>query len=533
MKTKYFYLPIMAFLFGITSCVGDLDVKPLAENITSAEDAYATADGYTQALMKIYSIWAVGGQNGTDASDIEGLDVGNAQLLRSWFNLQVVSTDECKNAWGSDEWVPEVNNMTWSTVKLEPVEGCYQFCMFIVSLVNEFMRNIPNAPSEINQTQYAAEARFCRALAYYVLMDQFGRPPFITEDNYSLDPGQLERAELFNWIESELNEIVSALPAARQGIYGRADQGAVYALLARMYLNAEVYTGQARYTECITACNRVIAGGYQLATEYANLFKADNGQNTNTNREIIFPVCFDGVATMTWGGMTTLICGSRGGSEFVLERDGISQGWDGYRSTHRLVEKFEFEDPDNPTAETILDSRGIFYSQGRSTYITTSPLNTFTTEGWAVYKYTNVTSTGEIGSNTTHPDTDFPLFRLGDIYLMYAEAVARGGQGGDMATAVEYVNALRTRGGISAITSDWLTANNYQNILDERSRELYWEGTRRTDLIRYGLFTSNSYVWEFKGCVATGVGTDSRYNLFPIPVTDLTANGSLTQNAGY
>ncbi len=533
MKTKYIYLPIVALFLAITSCVGDLDVRPLAENVTSAEDAYATADGYTQALMKIYSVWAVGGQDGTDESDIEGVDAGNAQLLRSYFNLQVVSTDECKNAWGNDAWVPEVNNMTWSTTKLEPVEGVYQFSMFIVSLVNEFMRNIPNAPSGINQAQYAAEARFCRALAYSVLMDMFGRPPFITEDNYSLDPSQISRTELFDWIESELLDIVSDLPAARQGIYGRADQGAVYALLARNYLNAEVYTGQARYTECITACKNVIAGGYGLATIYEDLFKADNGQNSDTRQEIIFPVCFDGVATMTWGGMTSFICGSRGGSEVDLYRDGVSQGWDGYRSTNKLIEKFDFADPSNPTADNILDARGIFYSEGRSMYITTTPLGTFTTEGWAVYKYKNITSTGELGSNATHPDTDFPLFRLADIYLMYAESVARGGQGGDMATAVNYVNALRTRAGISTITESWLTTNNYQNILDERSRELYWEVTRRTDLIRFGLYTSSSYTWPFKGGVATGAGVDSRNNLFPIPVTDLTANGSLTQNDGY
>ncbi|MCH3986218.1 MAG: RagB/SusD family nutrient uptake outer membrane protein [Prevotella sp.] len=168
--------------------------------------------------------------------------------------------------------------------------------------------------------------------------------------------------------------------------------------------------------------------------------------------------------------------------------------------------------------------------------MTTSVKGTFTTEGWSVYKWTNITSKGANGSNLGFPDTDFPLFRLGDVYLMYAEAVARGGQGGDINTAVKYVNMLRERGYGDKdhdIDAAWLTANNFRNILNERGRELYWEGVRRTDLIRFGLFTSSSYVWPDKGGVITGVGIDNKYDLFPIPQTDLSVNGNLSQNEGY
>ena len=128
------------------------------------------------------------------------------------------------------------------------------------------------------------------------------------------------------------------------------------------------------------------------------------------------------------------------------------------------------------------------------------------------------------------------MFRLADVYLMYAEAVARGGQGGSMATAVEYVNALRQRayGDTShGVNENWLRENNFRNILDERCRELYWEGTRRTDLIRYGLFTSADYLWTFKGGVLGGTGVSNRYNVFPIPTTDLSVNVNLKQNEGY
>ena len=262
---------------------------------------------------------------------------------------------------------------------------------------------------------------------------------------------------------------------------------------------------------------------------------ADNGQNPRANKEIIFPVCFDGQIIQSYG-MAAVILGSRGSSEFAEIPAGIGGGWDGYRGTPNLVYLFDFMDNENPLASQILDHRGIFFDKNRSIDITTSVTGTFTTEGWAVYKYTNMQSDGKAGSNTTFPDTDFPMFRLGDVYLMYAEAVARGGQGGSLDSAVNYVNALRERAygdDSHAIDANWLQANNYRNILDERGRELYWEGVRRTDLIRYGLFTSSNYLWTFKGGVLGGVGVDSRYNVFPIPTTDISVNANLHQNEGY
>lgn len=531
MKTKYLLLLFSGFVFTLTSCLGDLDVQPLDKNEVTGEIAYTDAASYTKGLMKIYSVWAISGQDGEGSSDISGLDPGNAQLLRSWWNLQVVSTDECKVAWANDSWVPEINNMLWTNTQNESIEGVYQRCMFIVALANEYLKQVGNAPADANPAQLRAEARFCRALAYYVLMDQYARPPFITESNYSVAPSPLNREELFDWIVTELTELESDLPAARQGVYGRADQGAVNALLARMYLNAEVYTGKAMYTECITACNKVISSGYALSADYSNLFKADN--STVAKDEIIFPICFDGAATKTWGGMTFLICASRGGSEYVLETDGLDAGWDGTRSTQNLVNKFAFADNNNKTDANILDKRGIFYSKGRSAEIKTTPLGTFTTEGWAVYKFKNVKSDGSLGTDVQFPDTDFPMLRLGDVYLMYAEAVLRGGAGGDKNTALGYVNTLRKRGygnDSGAITSAQLTTD---FILDERARELYWEGTRRTDLVRYGLFTSGTYRWPFKGGVADGVAVDDTRNIYPIPMTDLSVNGNLTQNPGY
>lgn len=492
--------------------------------------------------MKIYSVYAMSGQEGEGSSDIEGMDGGNTQLLRSWWNLQVVTTDECINSWADDDWVANINGMTWTTSKNEAIEGVYQRCMFIVGLTNEYL--IQTTPDkiinrggneELVQTVegYRKEARFTRALAYYMLMDAFARPPFITEENYTETPSQISRAELFDWIEAELNDLKTSLPDPRS-FYGRADKATANALLSRMYLNAEIYTGTARYTDCITASKAVIDAGYSIADSYQNLFKADN--NITSKSEIIFPVCFDGSATKNWGGMTYLICSSRGGDEVNVETDGVASGWDGNRARPELVNKFEFSNPnygEDQDTESILDKRGIFYAEGDRTLEINTWVKSFITDGWAVYKFSNVTSEGKKGSDPQFPDTDFPLFRLAEIYLNYAEAVKRGGQGGSEAQAVKYINELRARGygnnsgniGADKMTLDFL--------LDERSRELYWEGVRRTDLIRYDYYTTNKYIWTFKGGVKNGMQMESYRNLFPIPLSDLSANTSLVQNEGY
>lgn len=547
MKMNYIKTTILASAMSLMcSCIGDLDVMPLDPNIMTAEDAYSTPESYLQGLKKIYSVWALSGQDDPGASDLEGMNAGNTVLLRCWWTLQENTTDEAKCAWG-DSWVAQVNSIVWNTAEVEPMEGLYHRSMYVVSIVNDFLKQLQNAPEGVDRERYNAEARFCRALAYYVLMDAFGNPPFATEETGSSLPEQIKRADLFDWIEGELNTIKSSLPEMTDE-YGRADQHCVDFLLARMYLNSEVYTGTKRYTDCITACNNIItSNSYELADDYAELFMADNGENADARKEIIFPVIADGNTTQSYG-IGAIILGSRSGSEGTVENYGCNGGWDGFRATGNLVRAFNYDAEESAwTADNInsFDNRAIFYSEGRSLDITTSAIGTFTEEGWAVYKYSNLNSDGTPGKNTTFPDTDFPLFRLGDVYLMYAEAVARGGEGGSTSKAVEYIQNLRKRANTaySEVTESWLTENTsvsastasvaYGNILNERCRELYWEATRRTDLIRFGLFTSNSYTWAEKGGVISGVGVDDKYNLFPIPVSDISVNSNLHQNEGY
>ena len=290
-------------------------------------------------------------------------------------------------------------------------------------------------------------------------------------------------------------------------------------LLAKLYQNAGIYIGADRNADVITMVNNIInSGAYSLNGTYENNFLADN----HTSPEIIFPIPFDGDHTRSFGGMTFLTHMPVGGT-MDAEAFGIDGGWSGMRATSFFTDLFP--DPDGTT-----DRRsGLLWTDGQSREITSI---TDFSNGIGVVKYRNNTSDGSPGSNATHPDTDFPMFRLADAYLMYAEAVLRGGAGGDATTAVGYINELRTRAygkGSGNITELELTLD---FIIDERARELYWECHRRTDLVRFSLFTENG-VWPWKGNVAEGTTTPVFRNIFPIPSAEIIANPNLSQNTGY
>jgi hypothetical protein len=300
--------------------------------------------------------------------------------------------------------------------------------------------------------------------------------------------------------------------------YARVDKAAAWMLLAKIYLNAEVYTKTARYDKAVEYSDKAVNSGYTLDPVYQNIFLADN----HNSPEVIFPVAFDGLSTQTWGGTTFIIHAAVGGDMSPGDY-GIDGGWGGTRTTSGLVNKF----PD-VTGDT--DSRAMFFTEGQTLEII--DIGNFN-DGYAVEKFKNLTTGGSTGSHLTYPDTDFPMFRLADAYLMYAEAVKRGG-GGSEATALELVNALRTRA-FSGSTDGNISAGDLtlDFILDERARELYWECHRRTDLVRYNKFTGGDYLWPWKGNAAVGTATDSKFDIFPIPDSDVNANSNLVQNPGY
>ena len=524
---------------SLSACMKDLDQEPIDPDSFTEKDVFKNATEAKGALAKIYASLSLTGQKGPAGDgDIAGADEGSTGYTRMQFYLQVASTDEAIIRW-SDAGVPDFHNMSWTPANTFN-NAYYNRLGQQIAFANSFIDNAQALASDPEVAYYIAEARFIRAYAYYNVIDAFGKAPLVTSSKADLKPAQNTRAELFNFVESELKDLEGKLKAARANEYGRVDVVAAQALLARLYLNAKVYIGQDKYTDCITYAKKVIASSYSLNTTDANnngtaydeLFLADNNSNGAQN-EFIFLASFDGLNTKTYGGTAFIIHGATGGNMNASSL-GINDGWSGLTAPKEFVNKFEVSARNGNNEPTAWkDKRAMFYTDGQ-TYENTD-LKDFTKSGYAITKFKNITSTGAAGKDPEKkfPDTDLPLIRLAEVYLTYAEAVLRGGTGGDRATALGYINQLRSRayGNASGNIADSNLTLDF--ILDERARELYWEGLRRTDLIRYGKFTGGSYLWSFKGGAASGVAVPDYRNLYPIPQDARTANDNLTQNTGY
>jgi hypothetical protein len=723
----------LALLTGImfisVSCFKDLDTVPLDEDVITSAAVYDDPASYKQVLAKLYAGLALSGQEGPAGQpDISGIDEGFSTYLRQYWKAQELTTDEAVIAW-NDGTIQDYHQQDWDANN-EFVTAMYNRIYYQISLCNEFLREstpdkVASRPGATEALQaeiqrYRAEARFLRALSYWHALDLFRKPPFVTENDAvgNFFPPQASPEQLFSYVESELKAIEADLAAPRTNEYGRADKAAAWMVLAKLYLNAEVYTGRQLYSECAAECQKIISAGYTLDPDYGHLFLADN----HTAEGVIFAVSFDGIRSRTWGGMTFVAHAAVGGSMSAAEF-GLDGGWGGTRTTSAFVGKFPvvgggsvvvapndgnttypviyapggyqgwnpatanqlasaagdntyegyifFPDdqkefkftlgpdwsnnlgdnggdgslepnganitipeggfykvnvnlttltytllktswgligdatpggwgsdqdmtydaaentwtitlgltagsvkfranddwglnygdngpdalleegganisiPGNGTYKITLyldrpdytysierpsfDTRAMFYTTGQNLEIT--DISQFT-DGYAITKFKNVTSAGAPGSNPTWVDIDFPMFRIEDVYLMYAEAVLRGGTG-DLSQALNLVNAVRERAYGDA--SGNITANDLtlDFILDERARELYWECHRRTDLIRYNRFSESAYVWPWKGGVPDGISTSSHLNIFPIPASDRGANPNLQQNDGY
>ena len=619
----------LIFVFSISSlilsCHSDLDQSPMDPDSFTEEDVFSNANEARGALAKLYASLALTGQNGPAGSpDISDIDEGFSQFSRMLFNLNEITTDHAVVGWG-DPGLPDLHGLYWSSSN-DFTEAMYYRLAQEVSFCNSFIANATSLEEDVVKI-YIAEARFLRAYAYYNLLDLYGNVPLTTEISTEL-PTQSNQTELFNFIETELLEIEPLLATSNE--YGRVDNIAAHALLSRLYLNSEVWTGQNRYNECVMYSENVMNSSYSIntndgngnGTAYDELFLADNGSNGAQN-EFIFALNFDGLQSQTWGGSTFLVHAAIGGSMNPTDF-GVNGGWGGLRTTKNLVNKFAvdvdalnnslgtqsdwglvgnatqngWDGPDmemyqtatnqyaiyadlndgemkfrfnedwgqnygdnnsdgtlDPGGDNILisagtyyieldldnslysinaytaDKRGMFHSDGQNLEIETIPPFE---NGYAVSKFKNVDVNGNSGSDSSgnHTDTDVPLIRLAEIYLNYAEATLRGGNG-DLGLAATKINELRERGFGNSSGNINTSDLSLDFILDERSKELYWEGQRRTDLVRYDYFTSNSYLWPFKGNEPSGIGVDSYRNLFPLPSNVISVNPNLTQNEGY
>ena len=509
---------------GLGSCVNDLDVTPIDPSTNMEAD-------YDALFNKCYANMALAGNGGANGDcDIDGLDGGTTGFVRQLFNANELTTDESICCWG-DEGIPAFNYNQWGASH-PMLKGFYYRLYFGVTMCNFYLTEA----SDYDVTM-TAEVRFLRALYYYHLMDCFGNIPFLTEVSSEPAP-QATRQQIYNFIESELLEIIDDMNAPMEGTYGRADQAAAWMLLSRLYLNAEVYTGTAQWANAAEYAKKVMNSAYKLHTTpkgewsaYQMLFMGDNGEN-GAQCEAILPLLQDGLTTTSWGTSLFLMASTFKADMTLVgtATNGTTELWAGNRARPEFVAKF-FPNGDAPavtTAEMVAaagDDRALLWGKDRT--LSVDDVADFAS-GYSVAKFTNFYTSGT-AKHSQFPDTDYFLMRAAEAYLTFAEADTRANGGTITTEAKAAIDAIRARANTSIKNTYSLN-----DILDEWSREFYYEGRRRIDLIRFGQFGGNGeYKWQWKGGVKEGTTFSTDLNIFAIPDTDLNANPNLEQNVGY
>jgi len=530
-------LSIILSTLIITSCVNDLDVTPIDPDVIMSGNLKDDPAYTKQVLAKIYASFIIAGQGANGGADISASDENFFTTMRALWNLQEITTDEAICGWG-DIGIADLNTQTWSPSN-PFLTALYQRLGLSITYANDFL-NLVDGSTDPDVIRYAAEARFLRALAYYWYMDLFGNPPFTTEQDGvgKFYPEQIQRADLFNYIVKELHEIEPMLGDPGFS-YPQADKAAAWMLLSRIYLNAEVYTGTAKWDSCLLYTNKVIeSGAYSLADDYRQNFSADN--DGYHNPEMIFAWEQDGVNVQGWVGTSFIIESSSDPVYLPAEKyHGLTDNtnWNGNRARIQLLDilvdtlaTYGGPIPVSDSTFSQCEDKRVFLKRKETLNIPSA--SSSGNYGVGVYKFTARNSDGSLPGNysASYACTDFPIFRLADAYLMRAESNFNLG---NINEAVADINIIRERaygnsdGDITAGDLD------SQFILDERAREFYYEAQRRTDLVRFGQFTDGSYVWQWKGGVYEGTQTSSHLNLFPIPGDEVSANPNIDQNKDY
>lgn len=529
----------------LTSCVQDLDTLPLDKTEPISEYVYGDSEeAYLAGLTRLYFQFVT-----NDLTDMQPMDGGASELIRAFWSVQETTTDEAKCSWENDAWVRALNTNTWTGVQNDAIYAVYVRTLQGVAFVNEYLRQTTpdklssrGVSAELAATiqTYRAEARFIRAYLYWIALDCFGSVPFTTENSPfggTYFPSQAPREQIFDYCVGELQALLaddSPMMEAR-ALYPRADKGSAAGLLARMYLNAKVYTGVDMSLEAKALCEDIFAMGYSLSPSYSDLFRGDNGQNASARGEFLWAVDYDNNNINSYGGTTYILSASMASTDITdsSRPNGQVNGWAGLRVPYEFVSKyFDVSGQDYVSGEyESADKRGeLFYIKGRSESMEGALYNFM--NGWTSLKFNNIPS-GETNQSylpqsatMSNSNVDFPMIRLAEIYLIYAEACMNLDVPGE---ALPYMQALATRAGVappSEITPDFLLA--------ERARELLWEAHRRTDLIRFGLYHTADLLWPYKGGDSYAGAAFPAYKcIFPLPPTELATNKALVQNPGY
>lgn len=580
---KILYAICAAALLLTVSCE-NLDLFPESEAALSENEVFSTYEGYHGFFLKCYLAMVCESQgSGHGGDDLSGWDAGRSTFLRALYWSQEAPSDEMYNRSGSGYGLRNATAMNWEPGTQFPM-WLYYRCYLIISYTNDLLRRTTESQLKDNGVYEAcknevgywrAEARFIRAYMYYLLMDNFGDVGFVDETSPNgAYPVQWARKDLYAWLTAELEEIQNDLMPASQRVWGRANAASAQFLLARIYLGCHVYAGTTTdYGKALEYCKKIIgSGAFSLAPNYIENFLADN----NTSKEIIWGLASD-TDHVNGSGSTNYLLKANLHSALIAPGTGLDFGiteqWGGNHCMRQVfVEKFAEEDRDfhyaDPWGDRKKDHRALLFmgpeTEGKldgknaalvkELYADEDPTST-TVKGsapnGALYtKWRNVMKDRVVREPSKYSNVGFPVMRLADVYLMAAEAIMRGNGGTPNAEALGYVNEVRQRAYCSGkylqadkhnadgdITLDQLT---YRWLLDERSRELWSENWRRSDLIRFDCYTNN-YSWDFKGYMPNAKGinyygiadVDDKYNLYPIPQDDVRYNPNLKQNPNY
>lgn len=571
-KLKYFIALIL--IMAITQSCEKLNLEPTTETAFTEEKVYSTYEGVHGAFLKLYSSMAVAGQGGVAGNDVSW-DGGRSVYLRSLFWVQECTSDLIIYRTGTGYGIPSTVTLNWTAGTEFPAYFYYR-AYIIIALCNEFLRrtetdqlykygSYDTVKKDVDY--WRAEARFIRAYQYYQLCDLYGDAGFI--DNTSPNgtyPVQKTRKQLFDYVESELLAIEGAMMPSSSKIFGRVNRLSADFLLARLYLNAQVYTGTARYNDALIYSKKVISDtNYTLAPNYIENFLKDN----NTSPEILWAIPTDNDHMQGEGVTNYLLKFPISNYMLTMVDYGISATYGSNGSlTSTFVDKFQPEDQDFNPADTWgdlkKDKRALLFG-GPSTVTYKSPnvidkpallkqtwkdgspyITSVINYGYSMSKWRSVTKDRVKNTATVYSNIAFPMFRKADAYLMAAESILRGASG-SRADALEYINEVRDR---AYNYGKYQNASNVANgeitdsqltlsfLIDERARELWTENWRRSDLIRFGIFTKG-YNWDWKGRATSGdlnhVGqdVDDKFNLYPIPQNDVLYNPNIKQNPNY
>lgn len=563
MKKIFLYSAALLFASAVTTgCIGDLDTVPMDPTQMTGDKTFSSPDSYAQYVSYAYGYFGLVSQTDPGSSDIAVGNAGQSEFTRQYMILNELSAGSLYCCW-NDDYVTGLQLGQWTTDNTA-VYAVYVRGLKGITLCNQFLDSSVSGDSAVEGRghsakltqvhQFRAEMRALRSFYYLVLLDLFGNPPLTLPENIASNdyPQQLGRTGLFEWLEGELLELTqdADLPA-KPVEYPRLSKGAAWAMLARLYLNAEVYTGTARWQDAKNAAEKVITeGGYELCPVYGNLFCQDNTES-GAVKEFIVAMMYDCNTTQSWGGTTHLISSTidADAAADLSSKMGFSilawnDPWNGYHLSNDFVmENFELQGVvwDDTKAfgydTDASDRRAAFYNIGFDPTLVTGPGTALSIRtGWTSIKWKPYTSTMVpllANANQKVSSADFAFIRLAEMYLTYAEAEARlsGGSLGNSSQGWNYLNTLYQRANgkdksiPASVDTEW--------ILKERTRELMWEGHRRTDLIRYGKFTGSSYTWPYKGGVANGTAIADFRKVYPIPAQEFSANPGLVQNAGY